>query len=180
MTVGVESSTCVWPQGPQPHEKQHWKLPRSPACMAAFARMHILRPRMAGCLHHDGAGWAGGDWPRKANWVALVYMMMAVTYDTMSGHGEAVDAHRVVCPNTLYMYLSYSLLATFRCGEIQYRALHFCTRGYGLTVLNRIRPSLLKTKQIIRDYIEVQYYIFVPAGTVWLTKVLNRIRYWSK
>jgi len=30
----------------------------------------------------------------------------------------------------------------------------------------------------MRDDIEVQYYIFVPAGTVWLTQVLNRIRYW--
>ena len=70
MTVGVESTACVWPQGPQPYEKQHWKLPRSPPCMAAFARMHILWPRMGGCLHHDGAGWAGGDWPSKANWVA--------------------------------------------------------------------------------------------------------------
>jgi hypothetical protein len=146
MTVGVESTACVWPQGPQPYEKQHWKLPRSPPCMAAFARMHILWPRMGGCLHHDGAGWAGGDWPSKANWVALVYMMMAGTYDTMSGHGEAGDAHRVVCPDTLYMYVSYSLLATFRCGEIQYRALHFCTGRYGLTVLNRIRHYWRRSK----------------------------------
>ena len=177
MTVGVESSACVWPQGPQSYEKQHWKLPRSPACMAAFARMHILWPRMGGCLHHDGAA---GDWPSKANWVA----------DT-GIHDDGWDIRHDEWPRRSRGRSSCRMSRYFIYVPILLPPGNFSMRRNtvpGTTFLyRRVRSdgteqntSLLKTKQIMRDDIEVQYYIFVPAGTVWLTKVLNRIRYWSK
>ena len=52
-------------------------------------------------------GRVATDRAKRTEWLALVYMMMAGTYDTMSGHGEAGDAHRVVCP--------YNILAERVC-----------------------------------------------------------------
>ena len=120
----------------------------------------------AACSMMGPGGRAATDRAKRTEWLALVY-----------AHDDGWDIRHDECPRRSRGRSSCRMSRYFIYLPILLPPGNFSMRRNtvpGTTFLyRRVRSdgteqntSLLKTKQIMRDDIEVQFYIFVPAGTV--------------